>query len=43
MDPVWPRQEMTLREAVFEAPGIIKVYRTGEVEVHALRGVFRVG
>jgi putative ABC transport system ATP-binding protein len=27
------------REAVFEARGLTKVYRTGEVEVHALRGV----
>jgi putative ABC transport system ATP-binding protein len=27
------------REAVFEARGITKVYRMGEVEVHALRGV----
>ena len=26
-------------EAVFEARGLTKVYRTGEVEVHALRGV----
>jgi hypothetical protein len=25
--------------AVFEARGITKVYRMGEVEVHALRGV----
>jgi len=28
-----------LRRAVFEARGITKVYRMGEVEVHALRGV----
>ena len=28
-----------VREAVFEARGLTKVYRTGEVEVHALRGV----
>ena len=27
------------REAVFEARGITKVYRMGEVEIHALRGV----
>jgi putative ABC transport system ATP-binding protein len=27
-----------MAEAVFEARGITKVYRTGEVEVHALRG-----
>ena len=27
------------RDIVFEAKGLTKVYRTGEVEVHALRGV----
>src|SRR4026207_266832 len=27
------------RTAVFQARGLTKVYRTGEVEVHALRGV----
>ncbi|MDX2155753.1 MAG: ATP-binding cassette domain-containing protein, partial [Hyphomicrobiaceae bacterium] len=28
-----------MSEIVFEARGLTKVYRTGEVEVHALRGV----
>ena len=27
------------REAVFEARGVTKIYRVGEVQVHALRGV----
>lgn len=31
--------ETTLKRAVFEAHGITKVYRMGEVEVHALRGI----
>lgn len=39
MDPLRARQEMITREAVFEARGLTKVYRVGEVEVHALRGV----
>ena len=30
------------REAVFQARGLTKVYRMGEVEVHALRGVRRL-
>jgi len=30
---------MIMREAVFEARGVTKVYHVGEVEVHALRGV----
>jgi putative ABC transport system ATP-binding protein len=34
-----PRPTLTGRAAVFEAQGITKVYRMGEVEVHALRGV----
>ena len=34
-----PRPSLTGRAAVFEARGITKVYRMGEVEVHALRGV----
>ncbi|MBL8273547.1 MAG: ABC transporter ATP-binding protein, partial [Xanthomonadales bacterium] len=29
----------TEREVVFRARGITKVYRMGDVEVHALRGV----
>ena len=39
MDPLRARPEMITREAVFEARGLTKVYRVGEVEVHALRGV----
>ncbi|HVW37555.1 MAG TPA: ATP-binding cassette domain-containing protein, partial [Pirellulales bacterium] len=35
LEPSPPNQ----REAVFQARGIAKVYRMGEVEVHALRGV----
>jgi len=31
--------EMTTREAVFEARGVIKVYHVSEVEGRALRGV----
>jgi putative ABC transport system ATP-binding protein len=39
MDPLRARQEMITREAVFEARGVTKLYRVGEVEVKALRGV----
>ena len=39
MDPLRTRQEMITREAVFEARGMTKVYRVGEMKVHALRGV----
>jgi putative ABC transport system ATP-binding protein len=39
MDPLRVAQEMITREAVFEAQGLTKVYRVGEVEVQALRGV----
>lgn len=39
MDPLRAPQEMTTREAVFEARDVTKVYHVGEVEVHALRGV----
>jgi putative ABC transport system ATP-binding protein len=30
---------LTPREAVFHVHGVTKIYRTGEVEVHALRGI----
>lgn len=33
------QRPVELREQVFEVRGLTKVYRTGEVEVHALRGV----
>lgn len=39
MDPLRLAQEMITREAVFEAQGVTKVYRVGEVKVQALRGV----
>lgn len=39
MDSLRAPQEMTTREAVFEARDVTKVYHVGEVEVHALRGV----
>src|SRR6516164_6381139 len=39
MDSLRLAQEMITREAVFEARGLTKVYRVGEVQVHALRGV----
>ncbi len=38
-DPASSRVNASAGEAVFVARGLIKVYRMGEVEVHALRGV----
>ncbi len=32
-------QNLSLKEKVFEARGLTKVYHMGEVDVHALRGV----
>ena len=34
-----PTSLTTTREAVFEARGVTKVYRVGEIAVHALRGI----
>lgn len=39
MDPPAPSQQTAPGEAVFEARGLTKTYRMGDVEVHALRGV----
>lgn len=36
--PGWERNVAATSDIVFEAQGLTKVYRTGEVEVHALRG-----
>jgi putative ABC transport system ATP-binding protein len=35
----WERDAAESRQAVFRARGVTKVYRMGELEVHALRGV----
>jgi putative ABC transport system ATP-binding protein len=34
-----PPAELTLREQIVEAHGVLKTYDTGKVEVHALRGI----
>ena len=35
----WERDSATSHKAVFRARGVTKVYRMGELEVHALRGI----
>lgn len=41
IDVGWPKAAMSyeMPDVVFQVRGLTKVYRTGEVEVHALRGV----